>query len=382
MPDVIRFGIIGGGMMGREFAAAAARWCQFVDPVPRPVVVAVASRTRASCEWFHQNVATARQLVTDYREILSNPDVDAVYAAVPHNLHREVYIETLRCEKHLLGEKPFGMNRDDNAAILAEAAKHPRSVVRCVSQWAYFPGALRMMKYAAEKRFGRIIEVEAEYLHSSDLNPDKHINWKRQAKFCGDYGCMGDLGMHVLFIPIRAGWVPSNVRAILSNIREKRRDAGGNWVPCDTWDNATLLSEVPAPEGAFPMTLRFHRIAPGEMNSWNLRVIGERFSAKFSLKYPRTLETLSYEPGGLQVWAREDLGYESAYRTIAGSIFEFGYADAFQQMLAAYCDQVAKGPDAVLPFGCVTLEETGIQHAVLTAALESHARKGVAEVAV
>lgn len=380
MSDVIRFGIIGGGMMGREFAATAARWCQLIDPVPRPVVVAVASRTRESCAWFGKNVPTAAQLTTDYREVLANPDVDAVYAAVPHHLHREVYVETLRSGKHLLGEKPFGMNLDDNAAILAEAAARPRLVVRCVSQWAYFPGALRIMKYAAEKRFGRILEVEAEYLHSSDLNPDKPINWKRQVQFCGRYGCMGDLGMHILFIPIRAGWVPSNVRAILSKIREKRMDAKRNWVPCDTWDNATLLCEVPAPEGAFPMTLRFHRIAPGELNSWNVKIIGEKFSAKFSLKYPRTLETTFYEPGAPQVWAREDLGYESAYKTIAGAIFEFGYADAFQQMLAAYCEQVAKGPDAELPFGCVRPEETRIQHAILTAALESHARGIVANV--
>ena len=128
------------------------------------------------------------------------------------------------------------------------------------------------------------------------------------------------------------------------------------------------------------MTLRTHRIAPGEANSWNLTVLGDRKSMRFSLKYPRTLETLSYEPGGPQLWCREDLGYDSVYKTIAGGIFEFGFADAFLQMVAAYCDQIAKGPSAVLPFGCVTLEETRRQHAILTAALRSHATRSVAEV--
>lgn len=380
MPDVIRFGIVGGGMMGREFAAAAARWCQFTQDLPRPVVTAVASRTRESCAWFSRNVPTATQVTTDYRELLSNDEVDAVYCAVPHHLHREAYIEVLKSGKHLLGEKPFGMNREDNSAILDEVARRPRSVVRCVSQWAYFPGGIRIMRYAAESRFGRILEVEAEYLHSSDLNPEKPINWKRKVESCGEYGCMGDLGMHVLFIPLRAGWVPSNVRAIVSKVREKRPDANRNWVPCDTWDNATILAEVPAAEGPFPMTLRFHRIAPGEANSWNIRIAGEKLSVRFSLKYPRTLETLAYDPGGPQLWTREDLGYDSAYKTIAGAIFEFGYADAFQQMLAAYCDQIGKGPDARLPFGCVTPEETRVQHAILTAALESHRRTAVAKV--
>lgn len=36
----IPFGVIGCGSMGREFAAAAARWCQLLGDLPRPEVVA------------------------------------------------------------------------------------------------------------------------------------------------------------------------------------------------------------------------------------------------------------------------------------------------------------------------------------------------------
>jgi predicted dehydrogenase len=344
--------------------------------------VAVADKVDATLEWFRRSAPELALTTADYREILARKDVDAVYCAVPHFLHREIYTDILKAGKHLLGEKPFGMNQADNAAIVAEAARHPHLVARSGSQFGYFPGAWRIIRAISDKRFGRIVEVEAEYLHSSDLNPTKPINWKRQAKFCGEYGCMGDLGMHALSIPLRAGWVPDRIFAVLNKIFDKRPDAAGNLVPCDTWDNATLLCEVPAPEGRFPMTLRLHRVAPGEVNSWNLSIRGTRFSARFSLKFPRTLETLSYEPGGPQVWAREDLTYDPVYKTIAGGIFEFGYADAYQQMLASYCDQIAKGPAGKVPFGCVTPEETRVQHAIFTAALESDKRKTAAEVRV
>ena len=38
----IRFGIIGGGLMGKEFASAAARWCHLIDPPAKPEIVALA----------------------------------------------------------------------------------------------------------------------------------------------------------------------------------------------------------------------------------------------------------------------------------------------------------------------------------------------------
>ena len=72
--------------------------------------------------------------------------------------------------------------------------------------------------------FGQILEVNSGFLHSSDLDFNKPINWKRMLKFNGEYGCMGDLGMHACHMPFRAGWIPKNVRAILSNVVKERPD--------------------------------------------------------------------------------------------------------------------------------------------------------------
>ena len=58
---------------------------------------------------------------------------------------------------------------------------------------------------------------------------------------------MGDLGMHVLHIPLRAGWFPNNVRALLSKIVTERPGRDGTMVPCETWDNAVLACEVMVP---------------------------------------------------------------------------------------------------------------------------------------
>ncbi|HHN46784.1 MAG TPA: Gfo/Idh/MocA family oxidoreductase [Planctomycetes bacterium] len=377
MQEIINLGIIGGGMMGREMASAAARWCHLVDFPVKPVVTSVASRTEKSCRWFTDNISSVRFASADYRRLLERSDVDAVYCAVPHNLHRQIYVDVIRSGRHLLGEKPFGMDAADNKAILDALIEHPSVTARCVSQFPFFPGAQRIVRAIRENRFGRIIEVEAGFLHGSDLDPEKPINWKRIVETNGEYGCMGDLGMHVLHVPLRFGWYPAAVHAVLSNIRPERKNSTGEWVTCDTWDNATLLIEVKAPAGSFPMTLKFQRIAPGETNTWYLNVIGDRYSARFSLKQPRTLRTLSYEPGGPQAWMHEDLGYASVYPAITGGIFEFGFADAVQQMLGAFLHRVHVGQSAEVPFDCATPEETRLHHSILTAALQSHKERKV-----
>jgi hypothetical protein len=88
---------------------------------------------------------------------------------------------------------------------------------------------------------------------------------------------------------------------------------------------------------------------------------------------------MAYEPGGPQEWRVQDLGSQSAYPSITGAIFEFGFADAIQQMWAAFVDELAHGERMRGPFGCATPEEAAATHRIFTAALESHARPAVVE---
>ncbi|MFH1377490.1 MAG: Gfo/Idh/MocA family oxidoreductase [Planctomycetota bacterium] len=369
----VRVGIIGAGLMGREFASAAARWMHLNTIGSRPEIVAVAGRAIQTCDWFTDNIPSCKKATDDYRDLLSDDSIDAIYCAVPHNLHQTIYCDVIRAGKHLFGEKPFGIDAPANAAIVAEANKRPDVVVRCNSQFPYFPGAQRIIKAIAENALGTIIDVEAGFLHSSDLDPRKPMNWKRQVEINGEYGCLGDLGMHALHIPLRAGWYPKNIRAILTNVRPFRPDATGALVPCETFDNATLFCEVNNETGRFPLTIKTWRIAPGEMDTWYLRVTGDKLSMRFSTKQPRTLETLRYDtPGETQVWRVEDIGYSSVYPAVTGGIFEFGFTDAILQVFASFIDQVVRGNDATLPFGCATLDETRQHHQILTAALESN----------
>jgi predicted dehydrogenase len=222
-----------------------------------------------------------------------------------------------------------------------------------------------------------VLEVRSAFLHSSDLDPSKPINWKRIAAFNGAYGCMGDLGMHALHLPLRFGFMPADVRAILSDVVTQRPDGRGALVACDTPDNAVLLCVVEHDGYRFPMRIETKRIAPGETNTWLIEVDGTRGSIAFTTKLPKTLRTMDYTPGGAQEWRVHDLGSQSAYPSITGGIFEFGFSDAIQQMWAAFVDELVHGEDMRGPFRCATPDEAAATHRIFTAALESSARGAV-----
>ena len=115
----IRFGIIGLGMMGREFASAAARWCHLLDLDFVPRVAAICSRSASKFGWFTTHFDTIRLATTDYRDMLDPTVVDAVYCAVPHDQHADLYTDIIAAGIPLLGEKPFGIDAAANGRILA-----------------------------------------------------------------------------------------------------------------------------------------------------------------------------------------------------------------------------------------------------------------------
>lgn len=367
--ETLNIGIIGAGLMGREMASAAARSFVLEGFPIRLKVIAVSDIDPDRLEWFRK-VPGVESLTRDYRDMLKLSEVQAVYAAVPHHLHEQVYIHCLLAGKDLLAEKPFGIGLEASRNLAATAARTGR-FVRCSSEFPFYPGAQRALERVQSGALGTVLEVKAGFLHSSDLNPAKPINWKRQSATCGDIGVMGDLGLHVTHLPLRLGWRPATVYAQLQKIHDRRPDGSGGWAACDTWDNAMLHTWVQAKGQTFPMSLEMKRIAPGETNTWFFHAVGTRGGVKYSTKEAKTLWTFS--GGDDQAWNRQDLGFQSCFPTSTGSIFESGFPDSLLQMLAAFAWERSGRADC--PFTCATPGEALDSHALFAAALESH-RKG------
>jgi predicted dehydrogenase len=366
----LKLGIIGGGLMGRELASALGRWFALTDVPVGLQLTAVCDVQEKVRDWFKQ-VPTVELLTGDYHELLRS-DIDIVYVAVPHHLHEKIYIDVLNAGKDLLAEKPFGI---DLAAArkIQETARTLGRFVRCSSEFPFLPGVQKLFRYLHSADLGHVLEIRSGFWHASDLDATKPINWKRQTQFCGSIGVMGDLGMHAVHVPFRIGCKPLNVYAQLQKIYNERPDGKGGMAPCDTWDNAMLHCETSYRGQTVPMRIETKRLAPGEMNTWFLEVLGTDGGVRFSTKEPKTLWVFERR-GGEQIWQRYDVGQgSSAFSVVTGGIFEAGFPDCFLQMWAGYVLE----REGLLGdrFGCATPEEAVASHELFEAALKSHAEQ-------
>jgi predicted dehydrogenase len=369
----VRIAVIGGGLMGREVASALGRWFVLDNFPVRAELVGVCDLQPALLDWFRQ-VPTVRHFATDHHALLAQPDIDVVYVAVPHHLHESIYLDVLRAGKDLLAEKPFGLDLAAARRIRDEAHRLGR-FVRVSSEFPFLPGAQRAIAIAQSGGLGRILEARCAFLHSSDLDPTKPINWKRQTRYCGDAGVMNDLGLHVAHVPLRLGWKPRSVFAQLQKIYAERPDGKGGVAPCDTWDNATLHTTAEIAGQLAPLTLEMKRLAPTETNTWLIELLGTERGVRYSTKEPKTL--WHYRRDKEQWWEKTDLGFGTPFKTITGGIFEPGFPDLLMQMWAAFLAERAGRLDG--RFGCATPDEAVAQHELWAAALASHRAQQVVQ---
>src|ERR1700712_2873875 len=188
--EQVKVGVIGAGLMGKELAGALGRWSPLQNPAVDPQLTAVCDVNAPALDWFRR-VSSVQTLTDDYHRLLDG-SVDVIYVAVPHHLHEQVYLDVAAAGVDFRGEKPFGSDPGAAAAI-SDGIAGSTAFVRCSSEMPFYPGVQQAVDYIKQGRTGRVIEANFSFLHSSDLNVDKPINWKRQTQFCGQIGVLGDL---------------------------------------------------------------------------------------------------------------------------------------------------------------------------------------------
>src|SRR5436309_866583 len=112
MSEKLSWGILGTGAIAKTFARG-------VQHSQTGRVAAVGSRTQAAADAFGQetNIPAGHRHAT-YDDLLADPTVQAVYIATPHPFHAHWAIRAARAKKHLLVEKPIGLNAAEAMAVI------------------------------------------------------------------------------------------------------------------------------------------------------------------------------------------------------------------------------------------------------------------------
>ena len=126
--------------MGRELASLLARWFALVDPPVVARLTAVADLSEPAREWFRR-IPTVTQITASAEELIANPEVDVVYAAVPHQLHEQIYLQVIEAGKDLAvaskeilvmaGEIVMREARDNGVHVLPVDSEH-NAIFQCL----------------------------------------------------------------------------------------------------------------------------------------------------------------------------------------------------------------------------------------------------------
>ena len=164
---IVRFGALGAARITPMALVQPAR------EVKRAAVMAIAGRQPERAEAFAREHGIPR-VHRSYTALIADPEIDAVYIALPNGLHGRWTAAALRAGKHVLCEKPFTANADEAAAVGEVAARTGRVVMEGL-HWRYHPLAARMIDVIAWGELGGVARLEASVLftqHDVRWDPD------------------------------------------------------------------------------------------------------------------------------------------------------------------------------------------------------------------
>lgn len=123
---------------------------------------------------------------TDYRKVLAEKDIDAVYIASPCDLHVEMAIAALEAGKHVYCEKPVGITPESIGRLL-RVARNSKTVFQVGQQLRSYPHLRAAVERVHGGEFGKIIMVKARRHSSNDLNHEgSSAEWFFDASRSGD----------------------------------------------------------------------------------------------------------------------------------------------------------------------------------------------------
>jgi predicted dehydrogenase len=144
----------------------------------------------------------------DYREMLADEEIDAVSVATPNKYHKQPTIDALTAGKHVICEKPLGMNAEE-CREMCRAAKESGKILQ-VGLQSRFSGPARFMKqYVDAGNMGHIYFARAQALRRRGVPAwGVFIDKDKQGG-----GPLIDIGVHILDLTLFLMGYPKPVSA-------------------------------------------------------------------------------------------------------------------------------------------------------------------------
>jgi predicted dehydrogenase/aryl-alcohol dehydrogenase-like predicted oxidoreductase len=166
MEKKLKWGILSTGAIARTFARGLAH-------SETGILIAVGSRSQENADSFAREFRIDRAYGS-YQKLLADKDVEAVYIATPHPYHAEWAIKAAEAKKHILCEKPIGINHAEAMAII-EAARANDVFLMEAFMYRCHPQTAKLVELVREKAIGDIKLIQAAFSFDAGENLDSRL---------------------------------------------------------------------------------------------------------------------------------------------------------------------------------------------------------------
>jgi predicted dehydrogenase len=170
---------------------------------------AVASRNIDNAKKYAQEF-NVKKAYGSYEELVKDPNVDIVYVATPHNTHYENTMLCLDNGKHVLCEKPLGVNGKEVREMIAKAKE--KNLFLMEAMWSRFlPHIIKTKELIDTGELGNLKLLTAHFSFISVNGPEhRHFN----KELCG--GSLMDIGIYNAFLSLFLLGKPQSLKAMAS----------------------------------------------------------------------------------------------------------------------------------------------------------------------
>lgn len=181
----IRFGILGCGMIAQIHAAA-------INSLESAILAGAADQDSFNAIRFSKQYGITPY--SNYSQMLSDPNIDAVCICTPSGFHAENAIQALRSKKHVVLEKPMATTVADTERIISACQENSR-ILTVISQLRFSPETTLVKNLISQQAFGTVSFCNLSMNYWRDPEYYSSSKWKGTQKFDGG-GALMNQGIH------------------------------------------------------------------------------------------------------------------------------------------------------------------------------------------
>ena len=274
--------VAGFGWMGRVHTQAYARVLHHFPQLPlAPRLAIVADEVPGRAEEAASQFGFAA-VTRDWRDLASDPTVQAVSIAAPNFLHREIGVAMAAAGKHIWIEKPVGLSTADAKAV-AQAVNAAGVQSAVGFNYRNAPAVQTARELILSGELGTITHARFRLFSDYAAHPEGALSWRFERERGGS-GVLGDLASHGVDL---AGYLLGDIDSLVADsatfLTERARPtgatsgharaSGGDMGPVENEDYvSSLLRFASGARG----TLEASRVAVGEQNNYGFEIHGTK----------------------------------------------------------------------------------------------------------